>query len=123
MSSDCLRSQARPFGKSEEGPCPDLRFLLFWLSVKCPVGGYLVGNCLVISGKMKVHKEQLLGPETARWGGGLPCKGAGVEKFVLSFESLSSLSFGMSRTPGGVQNPLWDDKGCFAPRQVPAPNS
>ena len=54
-------------------------------------------------------------PETAGWGGGLPPKGVGVEKFVPSLESLSSLGFeernlecprnfaGMSRTLGGVQ--------------------
>ena len=42
-------------------------------------------------------KEQkdcnLLGPETARWGSGLPCEGVVAEKFVLSLESLSSLGF------------------------------
>ena len=48
-------------------------------------------------------------------GGGLPREGVVSEKFVLSFESLSSLGFekrnlgspgnfaGMSRTPAGVQ--------------------
>ena len=56
-----------------------------------------------------------LGPETGRWGGGLPLEGVVVEKFMPSLESLSSLGFeernlgcpgnfaGMSRTPGGVQ--------------------
>ena len=55
------------------------------------------------------------GPETARWGGGLPREGVVAEKFVPSLESWSSLGFeernplcprnfaGMSRTPGGVQ--------------------
>ena len=50
-----------------------------------------------------------------RWGGGLPREGVGVENFVPSLETLSSLGFeqrslgypgnfaGMSRTPGGVQ--------------------
>ena len=48
-------------------------------------------------------------------GRGLPAEGVGVEKFVPSLESLSSLGFrernlgcprnfaGMSQTPGGVQ--------------------
>ena len=56
-----------------------------------------------------------LGPETARWGGGLPREGVVAKKFVPSLESLSSLGFeernlvcpknfaGMSRTPKGVQ--------------------
>ena len=56
-----------------------------------------------------------LGPETARWGGGLPREGVVAENFVPALESLSSLGFdernpgcagnfaGMSRTPGGVQ--------------------
>ena len=65
--------------------------------------------------RKKSTKINFLGPETARWGGGLPREGAGVENFVPSLESLSSLGFekrnlgcpgnfaGMSRTPGGVQ--------------------
>ena len=56
-----------------------------------------------------------MGPETARWGGGLPLEGVVAENFVPALESLSSLGFeernlgcpgnfaGMSRTPGGVQ--------------------
>ena len=60
-------------------------------------------------------KINFLGPESARWGGGLPREGVGVENFVPSLESLSSLGFeeinlgypgifaGMSRTPGGVR--------------------
>ena len=67
------------------------------------------------SGKKNEHKDYVLGPETARWGGGLPREGVVAEKFVPSLESLSSLGFeernlgcaenfaGMSRTPGGVQ--------------------
>ena len=63
----------------------------------------------------KSTKIKFLGPETAGWGGGLPCEGVGVEKVVPSLESLFSLGFeggslacpgnfaGMSRTPGGVQ--------------------
>ena len=41
------------------------------------------------------------GPETARWGGGLPREGVVAEKFVPFLKSLSSLGFkeesGMSR--------------------------
>ena len=33
------------------------------------------------------------GPETAGWGGGLLREGVGVQKFVPSLESLSSLGF------------------------------
>ena len=63
----------------------------------------------------KRTKINFLGPETARWGGGLPHEGVVTEKFVPSLESLSSLGFeeinlgcpgnfaGISRTPGGVQ--------------------
>ena len=67
------------------------------------------------SGKKKSTKINFVGPETARWGGDLPCEGVVAEKFVPALESLSSLGFeernlgcpanfaGMSRTPGGVQ--------------------
>ena len=60
-------------------------------------------------------KINFWGPETARWGGGLPREGVVAEKFVPSLESLSSLDFeernpicagnfaGMSGTPGGVR--------------------
>ena len=52
--------------------------------------------------RKKSTKTNLFGPETARWGGGLPPEGVGVESFVPSLESLSSLGFeerqsGMSR--------------------------
>ena len=75
----------------------------------------VVRHCENISGKKKSTKINFLGPETARWGGGLPRKGVVAEKFVLSLESLSSLGLeernlgcpgnfaGISRTPGGVQ--------------------
>ena len=65
--------------------------------------------------RKKSTKNNILGPETARWGGGLPHEGEVAEKFVLSLESLSSLGFeernlgcagnfaGMSRTPESVQ--------------------
>ena len=65
--------------------------------------------------RKKSTKINLLGPETARWGGGLPREGVVAEKLVLSLESLSSLGFegrnlgcpeifaGMSRILGGVQ--------------------
>ena len=67
------------------------------------------------SGKKKSTKKNVLGPETAQWGGGLPLEGVVAENFVPALESLSSLGFeernlgcpgnfaGMSRTPGGVQ--------------------
>ena len=61
----------------------------------------------------KSTKISFLGPETARWGGGLPLeKGVVAENFVPALESLSSLGFeernlgrpgnfaGMSRTLG-----------------------
>ena len=65
--------------------------------------------------RKKSTKINFLGPESARWGGGLPCEGVVAKEFVLSLESLSSLGFeernlgcpgnfaGMSRTLGGVQ--------------------
>ena len=63
----------------------------------------------------RATKIKFLGPETARWGGGLPREGVVAENFVPALETLSSLGFeernpgcpgnfaGMSRTPGGVQ--------------------
>ena len=84
-------------------------------------------SLLKISGKQPIKKRginqarkkstkiKFLGPETARWGGGLPLEGVVAENFVPALESLSSLGFeernpgcpgifaGMSRTPGGVQ--------------------
>ena len=65
--------------------------------------------------RKKSTKINFLGPETARWGGGLPLERLVAENFVPALESLSSLGFeernlgcpgnvaGMSRTPGGVQ--------------------
>ena len=65
-----------------------------------------------MSGEKKSTKINFLGPDTARWGGGLPREGVGVEKFVPSLKSLSSLGFegrnlrrprifaGISQTPG-----------------------
>ena len=65
--------------------------------------------------RKKSTKIKFLGPETARWGGGLPREGVVAENFVPTLETLSSLGFeernpgcpgnfaGMSRTPGGVQ--------------------
>ena len=46
-------------------------------------------NYVIIVGPtvIKSTKIDLLGPETARWCGGLPLKGVGVEKFVSSLES------------------------------------
>ena len=65
--------------------------------------------------RKKSTKINFLGPETARWGGGLPLEGVVAENFVPALESLSSLGFEernlgcpgnfarMSWTPGGVQ--------------------
>ena len=65
--------------------------------------------------KSRSTKIKFLGPETARWGGGLPREGVVAKNFVPALETLSSLGFeernpgcpgnfaGMSRTPGGVQ--------------------
>ena len=69
----------------------------------------------VFQARKKSTKIKFLGPETARWGGGLPREGVVAENFVPALETLSSLGFeernpgcpgnfaGMSRTPGGVQ--------------------
>ena len=73
------------------------------------------GGLTTTQPRKKSTKINFLGPETARWGGGLPREGVGVENFVPSLETLSSLGFeernlgcpgifaGMSRTPGGVR--------------------
>ena len=67
------------------------------------------------SGKKK--RTQMLACWARRllWGGGLPCEGVGVEKFVPSFKTLFFLASeggnmgcprhfaGMSRTPAGVR--------------------
>ena len=65
--------------------------------------------------RKKSTKINFWGPETARWGWGLPREGVVAEKFVPFLESLSSLGFeemnlgcpgnfaGMSRIPGGVR--------------------
>ena len=45
------------------------------------------------SGKKKNTKINSLGPETARWGGGLLREGVVAEKFVPSLKSLSSVGF------------------------------
>ena len=45
------------------------------------------------SGKKKITKINFLGPEAARWGGGLPREGVVAKMFVPSLESLSSLGF------------------------------
>ena len=89
----------------------------FWVCSLDPSKGCKTyqGRTNFSSGKKKSTKINFLGPETARWGGGLPREGVGVENFVPSLESLSSLGFeernlgcpgnfaGTSRTPGGVQ--------------------
>ena len=43
--------------------------------------------------RKKSTKINFFGPETAGWGGCVPPEGMGVEKFVPSLESLSSLGF------------------------------
>ena len=69
----------------------------------------------ILQARKKSTKIKFLGPETARWGGGLPREGVVAENFVPALETLSSLGFeernpgcpgnfaGMSWTPGGVQ--------------------
>ena len=42
--------------------------------------------------RKKSTKINFLGPETARWGGGLPLEGVVAENFVPALESLSSLA-------------------------------
>ena len=56
----------------------------------------------VYQARKRSTKINFLGPETARWGGGLPREGVVAEKFVPTLETLSSLGFegresGMSR--------------------------
>ena len=70
---------------------------------------------LFLARDIDMARINFLGPETTRWGGGLPREGVVAEKFVPSLESLSSLGFeavnlgcpgnlaGMSRILGGVQ--------------------
>ena len=57
---------------------------------------------LVVQARKKSTKINFWGPETARWGGGLPRRRVVVEKFVPSLESFVFLGYGiagMSRTP------------------------
>ena len=49
--------------------------------------------------RKKSTKIKLLGPETARWGGGLPREGVVAENFVPALETLFSLGF-EERNPG-----------------------
>ena len=70
---------------------------------------------LFLRQEKKSTKINFLGPETARWSGGLPREGVVAENFAPSREILCSLGFkernprcpgnfaGMSRTPGVVQ--------------------
>ena len=72
------------------------------------------GLTCLFQARKRSTKIKFLGPETARWGGGLPREGVVAENFVPALETLSSLGFeernpgcpgnfaGMSRTPGGV---------------------
>ena len=66
--------------------------------------------CAAQKKSTEINFKVLLGPEIARWGGGLPQKGVVVEEFVPSLGSLFSFVFvstgdawgGISRAPGGV---------------------
>ena len=83
-------------------------------NTKFSLSGYFSISCCSL-GKKKSTKINFLGPETTRWGGGLPREGVVAEKFEPSLESLSSLSCegrklgcpgnfaGMSQTLVGVQ--------------------
>ena len=55
-----------------------------------------------------------MGPETARWGGGLPREGVVAENFVLSLESLSPLGFEERNLgcPGNFAGTVPDPWGC-----------
>ena len=53
----------------------------------------MVPRLLNNQARKKSTKINFLGPETARWGGGLPREGVVAEKFVPSLKSLSSLGF------------------------------
>ena len=78
----------------------------------------------IIRQEKRAQRLTFFGPETAGWGWGLPHEGVGVEKFVPSLESLSSLGFeernprcpgnfaGMSRTPGGLQKFVQKKTSC-----------
>ena len=74
-----------------------------------------LGRLVFFLARKKSTKINFLGPETARWGGGLRLEGVVAKNFAPALKSLSSLGFeernlgcpgnfaGMSRTPGGVQ--------------------
>ena len=55
--------------------------------------------------RKKSTKINFLGPETARWGGGLPLEGVVAENFVPALESLSSLGF---------EERIWDVPGILS---------
>ena len=94
---------------------------ILWLQVHLGLQGGInfaemtLTMTVVDQARKKSTKIKFLGPETARWGGGLPREGVVAENFVPALETLSSLGFeernpgcpgnftGMSRTPGGVQ--------------------
>ena len=64
--------------------------------------------------RKKSTKINFLGPETARWGGGLPREGVVAEKFVPSLESLFSLGFEGRNVgcPGNFCRDVPDPWGC-----------
>ena len=47
-----------------------------------------MAKCFMNQARKKITKINFLGPETAWWGGGLPCEGVVAKKFVLSLKSL-----------------------------------
>ena len=69
------------------------------IGVSCPQLGLgllvlwaIFGSCVhKDQARKKSTKIDFWGPETARWGGGLPLEEVMAEKFVPSLESLSSL--------------------------------
>ena len=78
-------------------------------------GAFDLSRIVPSQARKKSTKIKFLGPETARWGGGLPREGVVAKNSVPALETLSSLGFeernpgcpgnfaGMSQTPGGVQ--------------------
>ena len=67
------------------------------------MGGGGGQNYFQLRARKERTKINLLGPETAVWGGGLPRDRVGVEKLVPSLESVFSFFEAMPRTAGGVQ--------------------
>ena len=81
---------------------------------KVDLGDRRYGRETIVRQEKKSTKINLLGLETARWGGGLPREGVVAEKFVRSLESLSSLEeSGVSQNFGrDVPDPWRCSKVC-----------